>query len=328
MSGRCRRVTDARRPDHVRAMMVDGRPWRSAGHEPSDQDNGRRGGVRGRPRVGRAGAGPGLDRPRRRRDRGPGRRTAGRGQRAARRPGRADANRRRTRPGTLPEPARRHLHDQGHAPGLHSFHQQQRPGAQRRQHTAHDQAGSRRRSRDRQRDCGHAGGRSQARDDDHQRDARGAREPPARAGSLGRDGDGADGLHGPRQRRRLGIGAAVELQRERRTGDRQHLEPRRRTGHRHGRQRRPAESRHRLLVFLLRLRQLSGDGRHHRRRRRTESDARRAAQHGVEDGHQHAARRRAPVLREPEAAGRQYLARAGGGAGRCERQRQSHRQVR
>ena len=76
------------------------------------------------------------------------------------------------------------------------------------------QARRRRHRRNGQRHGGDAGHRHQAPDDDDQRLARGTAEHPERARSVGGDADGADRLHGPRQRRRLRVRPAVELQRQ------------------------------------------------------------------------------------------------------------------
>ena len=199
--------------------------------------------------------------------------------RGAHRPSRPDPGHRRAGAGALPEPAGRHLCDQGGAGGLQRLRQRHRA----KWSAARPRAVSAK--------LGVAGTAEtvivtaatpvvdvrRTSDDDQRHDGRTA-EHPERARSVGGDADRAR----PCYMDRVNVGGAESGQQSnynakgaQRQG--QHVEHRRRAGHRHGRDRR--------VGLLLRLRQLPGDGDHDRRRRRAERDRRRAAEHDAAQGH-------------------------------------------
>ena len=159
------------------------------------------------------------------------------------------------------------------------------------------------------------------RDDDDERVARGAAEHPERARSVGRHADGPEHLRGSRQRRRLRIGPAVQLHRQglarapttRGTS----------TASRSPTWARPVPSPMYYDFDMFQEMAVTTGG----------ADAqnptpRRAAEHGAQEGQQHAARRRQHLLREPEPAVEQHLpADLAASARRHQRKRQSHGQV-
>ncbi len=104
------------------------------------------------------------------------------------------------------------------------------------------------------------------------------------------------------------------------SGDRQHVEHRRRADHRHGVDR--------LVPDLFRFRHVPGDGDHDGRRRRTELHARRAVEPRPQEGHERRAWRWPLLLRESESAGNQHFTGHGPAAWEHHRQRQPHGSLR